>query len=75
METAIKPTIPINGKLYFNLEGAALALNKSVHTVRREISKKRIRFLDYGRGKYILPEWIDEYLEKLTVAPKKIIKK
>jgi hypothetical protein len=75
MDTAVKPDFPINGKLYFNLEGAALALKRSEHTIRREISRQRIRFLDYGRAKYFLPEWLDEYIEKLTVAPKKIIKK
>lgn len=75
METAIKPTIPINGKLYFDLEGAAAALRRSEHTIRREISRQRIRFLDYGRAKYFLPEWLDEYLEKLTMVPKKILKK
>lgn len=74
METAIKPTIPINGKLYFNLKGAAAAARRSVTTIRREMSRKRIRYLDYGRDKLFLPEWIDEYIEKLIVAPKKIIK-
>lgn len=75
MDTAIGPTFPINGKLYFDLQGAALALKRSEHTLRREIGRQRIRFLNYGRAKYFLPEWLDEYLEKLTVAPKKVIKK
>lgn len=75
MDTVIKPTVPINGKLYFDLAGAASALLRSEHTIRREISRGRIRFLNYGRAKYFLQEWLDEYLEKLTVAPKKVIKK
>lgn len=75
MDTVIRPTFQINGKLYFNLEGAAKALNRSVHTIRREIDRKRIRFVNYGRAKYFAPEWLDEYVEKLTVVPKKVLSK
>ncbi len=75
MDAEIRPNVPINGKLYFDLAGAASALLRSEHTIRREISRGRITFLNYGRAKYFLPEWLDEYLEKLTVSSKKVIKK
>ena len=75
MDAEIRPNVPINEKLYFDFQGALRALKRSEHTLRREIGRKRIRFLDYGRAKYFLPEWLDEYLEKLTVEPKKFIKK
>ena len=71
MDTIVKPTHLINNRAYFDIEEAAAVLKRSVHTIRREIDRKRIRFLNYGRAKFFLPEWLDEYIEKLTVSPRK----
>lgn len=75
MDTVIKPSVLINGKLYFDLAGAAKSLHRSVHTIRRDIGRKRIKVLDYGRAKYFLPEWLDEYILRLTEEAKKNPKK
>lgn len=71
MDTILKPTHLINNKHYFNLKEATVVIKRSVTTLRREIGRKRIRYLNYGREKYFLQEWLDEYIDKLTVQPRK----
>ena len=68
----VKPTIPINNKLYYSLEDAAKALGMSESTLRRRINRKDIRYLAHVKGPVFLPEWLDEYLWRITKEPRKI---
>lgn len=63
----------IFGKKYYYLWKAAVVLGISDRSLSREINKKNIRYLNYLGGKYILPEWCDEYIMHRIVQPRKII--
>lgn len=71
----LQPNIPVNGRMYFDLKTTASILNKSPRTLRREMDRRLIKYLDYGRDKLFLPEDIDDYVERKTVRTKKFLKR
>lgn len=71
----IQPNIPVNGRMYFDLKTTADILNRSRRTLRREMDRRLIKYLDYGRKKLFLPEDIDDYVERKTVRTKKFLKR
>lgn len=70
----IKPNHLINNKLYYDLEAAIKLTGRSKRTIQRDMSRRLIQYLDYNRGKFFLPEWIDAYIERHVVMPKKFLK-
>lgn len=70
-----QPNIPVNGRMYFDLKTTANILNRSPRTLRREMDRRLIKYLDYGREKLFLPEDIDDYVERKTVRTKKFLKR
>lgn len=71
----LQPNIPVNGRMYFDLKTTASILNRSPRTLRREMDRRLIKYLDYGREKLFLPEDIDDYVERKTVRTKKFLKR
>lgn len=71
----LQPNIPVNGRMYFDLKTTATILNRSPRTLRREMDRRLIKYLDYGREKLFLPEDIDDYVERKTVRTKKFLKR
>lgn len=71
----LQPNIPVNGRMYFDLKTTASILNRSPRTLRREMDRRLIKYLDYGRDKLFLPEDIDDYVERKTVRTKKFLKR
>lgn len=67
----IEPTIHIGDLLYYPIEDAAEYINTSIHTLRRETYVKNIRYLNHPRGLMFLPEWLDEWILRKTMEPKK----
>lgn len=74
MENKVFPSVLVNNKLYFSFAEAAKCLDYSESTLWREVNKMNIRYLDHPSGKLFLQEWIDEHLERRTVAPRKLIR-
>ena len=70
----IKPNVLINNKLYYDFDAAVMLTGRSRRTLQRDMHKRVIQYLDYGKGKYFLPEWIDRYIERFVVLPKKFLK-
>lgn len=70
----IKPNVLINNKLYYDFDAAVKLTGRSKRTLQREMQNRAIQYLDYGKGKYFLPEWIDRYIERHVVMPKKFLK-
>lgn len=70
----MQPNIRVNGRMYFDLKTTANILNRSPRTLRREMERRLIKYLDYGREKLFLPEDIDDYVERKTVRTKKFLK-
>lgn len=70
----VTPSILVNNKLYFNFKEAAECLNYSDSTLRRECDRGNIRYMNHPKGKIFAQEWINEYLERKTVAPRKILR-
>lgn len=71
----MQPNIRVNGRMYFDLKTTANILNRSPRTLRREMDRRLIKYLDYGREKLFLPEDIDDYVERKTVRTKKFLKR
>lgn len=71
----LQPNIQVNGRMYFDLETTAIILKRSTRTLRREMDRRLIKYLDYGREKLFLPEDIDDYVERKTVRTKKFLKR
>lgn len=61
--------------MYFDLKTTAGILNRSPRTLRREMDRRLIKYLDYGREKLFLPEDIDDYVKRKTVLTKKFLKR
>lgn len=72
--TRLKPRHFINNRLYFDLLDAMKLTGRSKRTLQRDMSRRTIQYVDYGRGKYFLPEWIDDYVERHVVHTKKFLK-
>lgn len=72
--TRLKPMHFINNRLYFNMKDAITLTGRSKRTLQRDMSRRKIQYLDYGNGKYFLPEWIDDYVERHVVHTKKFLK-
>ena len=73
--TEPKPNILLNGKMYYDITGAAPRARLSDRTLRREINRKHIRCLFHpSLGFLFLQEWIDEYLESKIIVPRKHIR-
>ncbi len=65
-----EPHFPINDRLYYGIPDAAGKLGISEHTLRREIARRNIRHLRHARGIFLLPEWLDEWIDRKTTAPR-----
>jgi hypothetical protein len=61
--------------MYFNFSTTAKILNRSKRTLRREMERRLIKYLDYGRDKLFLPEDLNDYIERKTVHTKKFLKR
>lgn len=72
--TKIKPNRLINNRLYYDMDAAIALTGRSKRTLQRDMSRRTIQYVDYGRGKYFLPEWIDAYVERHVVHTKKFLK-
>lgn len=68
----VKPTILVNNKLYYSFAEAAECLNMSQASLRRECDRKNIRYMNHVTGKIFAQEWLDEYCERKTIAPRKL---
>lgn len=74
MEQVIKPSYLYNNKLHYTFNECCLCLDMSESTLNRECNKRHIRYLQTKHGKVFAPEWVDEYYERLIVAPKKVLR-
>ena len=72
--TKIKPNHLINNRRYYDIDAAVMLTGRSRRTLQREMHKRAIQYLDYGKGKFFLPEWIDDYVERHVVHTKKFLK-
>ena len=71
MEQRVKPTIPIGGLLYFPIADAAKYINASVHSLRRDVYQRKVKYLDHFKGLMFLQEWLDELIRNRTIEPRK----
>lgn len=65
----VKPSVRIGDLLYFPIADAARYVNASVHSLRREVYNRNVRYLDHVKGLMFLPEWLDEWLRNRTKEP------
>ena len=68
-ENETAPTVRVNNRLYYGVDGAAKTLGISTPTLRREIAKRNIRNLRVSGKILILPEWLDERVDRRTIKP------
>lgn len=66
--------IPFNGESYYTLYKAAKEMFMSERSLRRECSRKNIRYARLLNTIIIHPTWCDEYLRKRTVEPRKAVR-
>lgn len=74
MDHIIKPTYLHNNKLHFIFSETCQVLNMSASTLNRICNKRLIRYQEITIGKIFAPEWLDEYYERMTVAPRKTLR-
>lgn len=67
----VKPTIRIGDLLYFPLADAARYINASVHTLRRYVYQRKVKYLEHVKGLMFLQEWLDELIRNMTIEPRK----
>lgn len=65
----VKPSVLIGDLLYFPIGDAATYVNASVHSLRREVYQRNVKYLDHVKGLMFLPEWLDEWLRNRTKEP------
>ena len=64
-------TKKICGENYYYLWKAAEMLGMSERSLSREINRKNIRWLDHLGGKFIHPDWCQEWILAHIVQPRK----
>lgn len=64
-------TLDLNNILHYGIHLAAFTLKISERSLRRECARKHIQYMRHMRGLYFLPVWLDDWLMKRTVQPRK----
>lgn len=70
MKNPKEKTCDLNGVKYLTITGMAEKLRCNPQTVQRKVAQKKIRYMRYLNRLLFLPEWGDEYLASLVVAPR-----
>ncbi len=70
MKNPKEKTYDLNGVTFLTITGMAERLLCNPQTVQRKVAQKKIRYMRYLNRLLFRPEWADEYLESLVVAPR-----
>lgn len=70
MKNPKEKTYDLNGVEYLTITGVAEKLRCNPQTIQRKVAQLKIRFMRHANRLLFRPEWVDEYLNSLVVAPR-----